>query len=184
MSTRRTLLVLLVIAMGLGMAATPAPAFDETDIESVKDVLREKNYFRETVKIRAEDIKRKKEFIKILRERLKDARAERQSDDKSRRVSLFIYQLMMAERELSARQTDVWTMEKMQELTSWVGRYEEREYIEEFLKGLESRRKSAGRRLVKEANDLATLVTDEHIRPQFDELLIELRTLAKGGAKS
>lgn len=147
----------------------------EKDVKQIGAEIRAITKLRQLAESRSKTVERKAAFVEKLRRRLDATLSETDSADKKRRMSLFAFELFVAEARLSGEKLKLWHINKMTALQSKLDTPDEGQAIREFLEELAKRRKEAVRTLMKRSNELAPLITDELIQSQFKAFVARLQ---------
>jgi len=147
----------------------------QTSSDDIKEFTAELRVVAESLKLQhesqTETIERKTQFVGILRDRLDETLHEKESSDNERRLSLFAYELFVAEARLTMEELKLWQIERMLFLQTQLDTPQESEAIAEYLDELRFRRKSAYQINLDRSEELSPFMTDKHILNQFDSFI-------------
>lgn len=162
----------IVTVFVLGMLLLTQANAQEVTEDDFKDFAEELRAVSGTLaqeaETREETVERKSRLIRILQTRLDEALGEENPDDKERRVSLFTYELFMAESRLASEQLKLWQLESMMGLMPSLNTPGETSVIQQFLEELVTRQRNMKEALIARSGELSSLITDPLIRPQFE----------------
>lgn len=164
----------------LNIAANPAMAqVMDDDAGSLEPVASPATHVISEAEYNKEVLSRKEALVQILEQRLENAIGE-QGPGRSRRVSLFAFELFVAETRLAAEQIKSWQSEQQDALLSdsaSPGTAASESYFEE----LREKKMAAEQKWSMRANALRPLVVEPHVRKQFDQYLSDIKLEVNNG---
>ena len=174
--SKRTSLCVVLLAFLLATLYGEASGQNATDkdVQQVADDIRAIGALPQSSELRTQTIGRKAQYVEALKQKLDATQNQGESATKKRRLSLFGYQLLLAEGRLADEKLKLWQTERMIALRSKLDTSTERQEILDFLKETEERRREAAITLLDRSIELAPLITDDSIRAQFNNVVAQI----------